>query len=703
MFDFNIGTILLFSTFFLIILDAVLILMSKKIKQWLFYDHIILYLATVTYFGAFIQFLLNLIFQDSSYSYVTSYSSAQMDIPLRIASSWSGAVGSFYLWTTFMVSGYIIFRFLFRRLIDQEIYRYASFIQSANIVAFLIFIIIKDPFARNATIPTNGTGLNPLLATFLNLIHPPIIFLGYSIFVIPFSLALAKIITRLTDNEAPAELQKFLRLTMALAWMILGIGILIGGYWAYTTLGWGGFWGWDPVETGSLIPWLFGLVYFHGSPVFKSDKGNFGKDVIATFPFISIIFATIVTRTGALTSVHSFSEGPGDNLLILYIFLVLVIVGFFIYQLYQHDKIRFFYSIDELLHIKRQDAALYISFFAFFLGTLAIMFGQVVPFIFASLPEPYTTTFTVSTRFFNIIIGVFGFAALEAAFFTDFVFIKAEQNKLIVIGIGVWLGIINVILNLPVVDFYLNRANIGFLYSLLHILGTTSLLANFMLPILVLTVPILLITIYKFITSKEMQKQIKMRKISQTLLHLGIVIALIGALVSYNSTQTNEVLLTPNSSTQSGYITTAQDMNMTILSTNYTPFGLNFVNRLQAYVQLEDNNGHVIGQGMLEYTNYTDFGLIVNVLIISSLTNDFYITIMTYTANSNSLGISNIRFQIRIIPMITLLWLGAILVEIAMLSLVVVALRLFIYSYKNTHKHISMNKNNLNYKTQLTV
>ena len=719
----DLGTILLFIAFGLIISDIILLLFHNRILNWSFWDNIVIYIASIAYYGAFLDFILNLVFQDTSYAYVTGYSSTEMDIPLRIASSWAGDVGSFFLWTTFMFTGFLIFRILFRRMITQQIYQYASMIQGINLLAFLTFILMKDPFSKNL-VPVQGVGLNPLLATFLNLIHPPIIFTGYSIFLIPFSIALAKLITQLNDNEAPAELQKFMRFTMALGWLILGTGILIGGYWAYTELGWGGFWAWDPVETGSLIPWLFALVFFHGSPVFKGDKGNFGKDLIATFPFISVLFATIVTRTGLLSSPHAFGATPSDNIIILYLLLIIVVLGFALFRLsikteikkrlplalsgykfaipipkFIYDsRIKFFYSFEELKSIKRQDAALYISFFAFFLGTIAIATGLVIPLLFALLPAPFNQTFYVDKKYFNIIIGLFGFGALEAAFFTDFVFIKTDNNKLIAIAIGVMAGITNIILNLPITNYYLTMANIGILYNLLHILGTTSLLANFMLPILVMSFIILLITVYKFATSKEMQKQVKMRKISQTFLHLGIVIALIGALISYNTTIINDVQLNPY---QSGNVTTTNNVQLVVLDTNYSQNQLNYIARLQTHVKLIDVlsmqnqtiNGNqtvvqtvnqTLGEGILDYTNYIDFGVIVNVLIISSQTSDYYITIMDF--NNTVLPVKDIMFQIRIIPMINLLWFGASVVMASMLVLVLISFRLFIYSYRKSQK-----------------
>lgn len=683
MFTLDFGTILLYAVFVLLITDIILLIFNSKIHNWKFYDHTLLYFAAIAMVGSFFEFVLNLIAQDYSYAYVYHYSSADMDIPLRIASSWSGAVGSFFLWTMLMFTGYLIFRFIFRNMLDQRIYQYASIIQVVNLLAFLIFILIKDPFERLFPVPTNGTGLNPLLATFLNEIHPPIIFLGYSIFMLPFSIALAKLITGLTDDEAPAEIQKFMRLTMALGWLVLGTGILIGGYWAYTTLGWGGFWAWDPVETGSLIPWLFALVFFHGSPVFKLDKGNFGKDIIATFPFLSVLFATIVTRTGLLSSVHAFGISISDYIIIVYLLFLLAVEIFFVIQLYNKNKVKFFFTIEELTKIKRQDAALYISFFSFLIGTLAIMTGLIIPLIFAMLPEPFNRSFIVDKSYFNSMIALFGFGALEAAFFTDFVFIKKDKDKFTIIGIGVTLGLINVFLNLPVVDFYLKRSNLGIIYDLLHILSTSSLKANFITPILVISLGVLIITIYKFFKSTEMQKQIKMRKISQTFLHLGIIIALIGALFSYNNTQINEVPIAPG---ESQFITTSQTVELKVLDTTYQHDGPNYAQKITAHVQLIEGN-HVLGSGILEYTDYTTFGLIVNVMIISSLTSDYYLTIITGTVNAANDGITELRIQARIIPMISFLWFGAGVVLTSMAVLVVVSFRLFMFSYKKAQRH----------------
>jgi len=680
----DLGIVLLLGTFILLLADSFLLLMTTRIKNWLFWDHIIIYIATFSILGSLLEFILNLVMQDYSYLYVTSFSDSQMDILMRIASSWSGASGSFFLWTMFMFLEYIIFRYIFRGRLYQKIYQYSSLIQSINLLVFVGFTFLKEPFKRNSTIPTDGIGLNPLLASFYNLIHPPLTFLGYSIFIIPFSIALAKLILRQYDSETPAELQRFTRFTMALGWLLLGMAILAGGYWAYTTLGWGGFWAWDPVETGSLIPWLFALVYFHGSPVFKSVKDNFSKDVISTLPYLSVLIATIITRTGLLQSVHAYEMSFADYILIAYFIILASFVLIILYYVHKTRTLKFFYSVEELKDLKQQDAALYLSFYAFFLGTIAILMGLLIPLTFALLPGPFHQSFTIDTKYYNVIIGIFGFAVLELAFFTDFVFIKTNTQKIEVLSFGVVLGFMNVILNLPLVNYYFMKTNLDPLFTITHVLGTTSVIANFILPSLVITFVILLVTGYKFIRSKDLQKQVKMRKVSQTLLHVGIVIALVGALISYNNTQINDVLLKPNSE---GYVTTDQTVQLKVINTHYENYGQTFNRKLVATVQLIDHN-KILGEGNLEYTEYTYFGLVVNVIIISSLTADYYLTISTFTVNGNN-SLGDIRFQIRIIPMVGLLWAGSIVVLLATLPLVMISLKLFIFSYKNTMRKLT--------------
>jgi len=220
--------------------------------------------------------------------------------------------------------------------------------------------------------------------------------------------------------------------------------------------------------------------------------------------------------------------------------------------------------------------------------------------------------------------------------------------------------------------------NLEILFSITHILGTTSILANFILPILLISLIILMITVIKFISSKNLQKQIKMRKISQSLLHVGIIIALIGVLISYNNTEITDVLLKPNSE---GYVTNDQTAKLKVVNVHYEKSGYNYARKLQASVQLIENN-RILGSGVLEYTEYSYFGLIVNVIIISGLTADYYLTISTFTVTDSDNSLEDIRFQIRVIPMVNLLWVGSILILGTEFVLVVMSYRLFLFSYR---------------------
>ena len=171
----------------------------------------------------------------------------------------------------------------------------------------LLFILVREnPFVMLPQTPADGAGLNPLLQDDWMVIHPPVMFIGYAATAIPFSFAVAALWRGDTKNWA----------TRAFPWalggfLVLGTAILMGGYWAYKTLGWGGYWGWDPVENASLIPWLIGVVLIHGLYLERS-RGRYRRLnlVLACALFLSVLYGTFLTRSGVLAdfSVHSFVD-----------------------------------------------------------------------------------------------------------------------------------------------------------------------------------------------------------------------------------------------------------------------------------------------------------------------------------------------------------------------------------------------------------
>jgi cytochrome c-type biogenesis protein CcmF len=235
------------------------------------------------------------------YYYVYAHSSLNLPVEYLVSAFWAGQEGTFLLWALFTAAaGYL--------LINKEkelISAMMPFILTGQ--AFLmLFLILENPFFHLGQQPADGLGLNPLLMDPWMVIHPPIIFIGYSLLIFPFSYAVAA----LWKQDWEKGLLRALP-WVAAGWFFLGAGILIGGAWAYRVLGWGGYWGWDPVENASLIPWLTGTALLHGL-IAQKQKGLFVKSnlLLSIITFALIIFATFLTRSGVMAeySVHAFAE-----------------------------------------------------------------------------------------------------------------------------------------------------------------------------------------------------------------------------------------------------------------------------------------------------------------------------------------------------------------------------------------------------------
>jgi cytochrome c-type biogenesis protein CcmF len=174
-------------------------------------------------------------------------------------------------------------------------------------VAFFVGLVVfvANPFEQLAFVPADGSGLNPLLRHFGMVIHPPILYTGFVSFVIPFAFAIAALITRQTGD---LWIRTTRRWTLT-AWVFLSTGLMLGGWWAYDVLGWGGYWGWDPVENASLIPWLVATPFLH-SVMMQENRGMLKRWNMALIilTFCLVIEGTFLTRSGVISSVHTFAQ-----------------------------------------------------------------------------------------------------------------------------------------------------------------------------------------------------------------------------------------------------------------------------------------------------------------------------------------------------------------------------------------------------------
>ncbi|MGM0651511.1 MAG: heme lyase CcmF/NrfE family subunit [Bacillota bacterium] len=298
---------------------------EKALEKGKFNYPLIFYnLHTLGLLVAFIYLYYAIFTHQFQYYYVYAHTSLSLPPEYLVSAFWAGQEGTFLLWALFTSgAGYILFKK------EKELLSYMMPFILLGQLFLLLFLIMETPFFHLGTIPDDGMGLNPLLMDPWMVIHPPIVFIGYALLIFPFAYASAALWKK--------DWQKgFLRaLPWATAgWLFLGAGILIGGAWAYRVLGWGGYWGWDPVENASLIPWLTGTALVHGLIVQK-QKGLFIKSnmILAIITFVLVILATFLTRGGVMSeySVHAFAETTLTYLIGLFI-VVFTLIGFALYR-----------------------------------------------------------------------------------------------------------------------------------------------------------------------------------------------------------------------------------------------------------------------------------------------------------------------------------------------------------------------------------
>ncbi len=247
---------------------------------------------------------------DFSVAYILHHSNLALPTPYKLAALWSGQEGSLLFWAL-LLSTYGLFLRL-RHKVDVKLVAYASTILAAIQLFFLLLLnFAANPFGLVAgTIPPDGNGLNPLLQYPEMVIHPPMLYLGYVGFSVPFAFALGALMMRYPGEKWIHITRRWTMVT----WAFLTCGIFLGAHWAYSVLGWGGYWGWDPVENASLLPWITGTAFLHS--VMMQEKRGMLKtwNVWLIFStFMLSILGTLLTRSGIVSSVHAFAQSSiGD-------------------------------------------------------------------------------------------------------------------------------------------------------------------------------------------------------------------------------------------------------------------------------------------------------------------------------------------------------------------------------------------------------
>ena len=261
-----------------------------------------------------------LLTSDFSLRYVASFTSANLPVVYKISAFWGGQAGSMLFWCLILAGYAALATFANRRSVRELM----PWVTGTNALVLLFFVattaIASNPFERLDWVPADGRGLNPQLQNPAMAIHPPMLYLGYVATAIPFGFAIAALVTRRLDAEWLGAVRRW----SLVSWVFLTLGIVLGMWWAYVELGWGGYWMWDPVENASLLPWLTGTAFLH-SIMIQEKRGMLRKWnvtlVVATF-MLSVL-GTFITRSGVIQSVHSFAQSPVGNWFAAFMMLAL--------------------------------------------------------------------------------------------------------------------------------------------------------------------------------------------------------------------------------------------------------------------------------------------------------------------------------------------------------------------------------------------
>ncbi len=339
-----------------------------------------------------LSIIILLVSQNYEVQYVYNVTSSTMPLYLKVTALWGGQAGSLVFWA-WLMSAFASAVTLRKWDRDLDLLPWVIIVSAVTLLFFLVMIIaFENPFMRFWSLPSggelvamfgpqgsklitpmDGRGLNPLLRHPGMIIHPPMLYLGFVSFVIPFAFGMAALITGRTDD-------RWIRLTRRwtlVAWMFLSIGLILGSRWAYDVLGWGGYWAWDPVENAALLPWLSGTAFLH-SVMIQEKRGLFKRwnMILVILTYSLVIFGTFLTRSGVLSSVHAFAQSAIGPMFFIYIGVSFIVSLAFLIK--RWDDLR---SEGEMTSLLSRES-LFLVNNLLFMGILVVVFwGTVYPLI----------------------------------------------------------------------------------------------------------------------------------------------------------------------------------------------------------------------------------------------------------------------------------------------------------------------------------
>jgi cytochrome c-type biogenesis protein CcmF len=337
----------------------------------------------------------SLIAGDYRLAYVASHSNRAMPAVYKFTSWWGGQEGSLLLWSWVLASYSMVVVYQNRRKF-RDMMPYVTAVLMTTLTFFLILIaFVAKPFnvimaGRGIVDVGDGQGLNPLLQYWTMVIHPPMLYMGYVGFVVPFAFAMASLITRQPGEEWIRTTRRWTLVT----WMFQTTGVLLGAGWAYSVLGWGGYWGWDPVENASLLPWITATAFLH-SVMMQEKKGmmKVWNMVLVSATFFLCIFGTFLTRSGIVSSVHAFANSDIGTYFVVFLAIGISATVFLILS-----RLDFLKSEAQLESVLSRESSFLFNNLVLLASCFAVLWGTLFPVISEKLTGE---KISVDAPFFN--------------------------------------------------------------------------------------------------------------------------------------------------------------------------------------------------------------------------------------------------------------------------------------------------------------
>ena len=585
--------------------------------------------AAIAVFGfltlASMSMIYALVTRDFQVEYVARYTNRSLPMIYTLTAFYAGQEGSllFWAWLLSIFAAIVIFQ---NRKKNLELLPYVlSVLMTITFFFILLMVFVTSPFKTLSPVPFDGQGLNPMLQNPGMIFHPPALFIGYVGFSVPFAFAIAALITGQLGNIWIRTARKW----TIFSWLFLTVGNLLGAQWAYVELGWGGYWAWDPVENASLMPWLIGTAYLHSVMIQeKRDMLKVWNILLIIFTFLLTIFGTFITRSGVLSSVHSFGQSSLGWLFLIFLGIVLVIS--FNLLIYRLPELRSKNQLESLL--SKESSFLYNNLLLVGIA-FAILWGTLFPIVSEAIRG---VKIMVGPPFFNTVVTPIALALL----------LLAGVCPLIT-----WIK--------PPTKNFLKKLLFPFIFSItgaivLYILGISSLyvMVSFTLSIFALVTLFLEFlngTRARYILSGEKYPKAlwnlvarNKRRYGGYIVHLGVILIFVAVTGSAFNVEKQITLKRGGSFDLKGYTLRYDTLN------NYTS-----ENKLTvAAILTLFNGGHKVGVLAPEKSLYTGQDqLTTDVAIYTTLKEDLYVILAGYDKDGAT-------FKVMINPLVVWLWIG---------------------------------------------